>query len=407
MTSRLTFNTNTQAAGNKQQVIDTICAMQPPYHHTLDDQIDGKYEFGRQIKARSPLTKHINRYHLAQWEGQLWRVPNGNVLMTPKDHIDLITRFYSDTYRPDFEQISNEPAPDTKDVPAMVAFHVAWMDTADVHPNKPRGCMLNMQTVAIRQSDLDNGLYDPLFFRIAKSGGRHILGLHEYGLAELPFNISDQWINALSTNGVLNTTWDIETVTSDGKQNTGAINQLRTLFSAHPEQAHLGRYLKVIERAQKIGAFPFTIVMTEIGWDNVRLGVHDAVERLNGRPPMGLPTLDNIWLKHFPQWTNAETAFKQARWLNNVYPYVSGLCLYSMDLSFENGQYHLGNNKPFLDMLIAYAEATRSERSEPIPEPPPTPEPDARAEIIRLLASAETALVGAMDAVKRARGLLP
>lgn len=257
----------------------------------------------------------------------------------------------------------------------MVSFLVAWMDAADIHPNRPRGCVLNMQSVAIRQSDLDAGLYDPLLKRLSASNGRHILGLHEYGLAELPFNISETWIGVLANNGAINTTWNIETVHADGSQNTAAITAQRALFSAHPEQAHMGRYLLLVERAQKIGAFPFTIVMTEIGWDNVRLGVHDAVERLNERPPMGLPTLDAIWRKHFPQWTNAETAFYQTRWLNNVYPYVSGLCLYSMDTSFENGAYHLGGNAPYLDMLIEYAERTRSERSEDIPPPPPVVTP--------------------------------
>jgi hypothetical protein len=68
-------------------------------------------------------------------------------------------------------------------------------------------------------------------------------------------------------------------------------------------------------------------------------------------------------------------------------------------------------NKTFIERLIEYN--TRQGTTVPTPDPTPTPPVDStpetetmHAEIVRLLAGSEAALVGALDAVRRARGLL-
>lgn len=94
---------------------------------------------------------------------------------------------------------------------------------------------------------------------------------------------------------------------------------------------------------------PPRIVKTECGLDFVRLfddGLITAqVQGLNdGKPPMGYPTLTAYWKKQFPYFTREQAAFQQYRWLDVVeIPEVVGLQIYTADVSFENGNYHVYN----------------------------------------------------------------
>lgn len=357
MPNTVSLNINAQALGsNPQRAIDVQSALQSAYTLILDDHKSGKWHVAKQLHQRSPTTGIIHRRFLPKdphnpdaggWEGELWRVPANDSTLQPHDFVNFLAT--QDSPPPYIiHQIMNEPAVYGAELVKCLNWLVAGMEAAAAA--NQRWCVYNAQTVAIRKEDINAGVYDVFLFALAKHRDKHVLGVHEYGLGILPANVNDNAINHMTEPGAFPfERWYHEPVI--------------------PEQAHLGRYRLLLNRAKAIGATPFApIVMTEYGWDDVRLGVRDNVAALNAAPPMGAITLNTLWSKHYPAMTRDECAAKQVKWAKDVFPEIAAFCLYGIDSSFENGRYHVGDMTDFLTRLIADVNTAP-------PQTPPTPPP--------------------------------
>lgn len=377
---RLSYNIAAEFAGaNRQAVVDAQIALRSPYTLVLDDYKEGKWWFTKQIQARSPETDVIHRRFWAVdpnnpnsggWDGSLHRAPGitaDNILNTlegeqKRGNVKVIEQLYCEP-----SVHINKDDPQGLELRRMLRLMVDCMKGASA-----RGMRLAVdigQPVTWSQAEIDAGFYDELIFTFA-AHPEHLLSSHEYGLGDL-------WLNTSAISmAMLDDVPMSATYTDDFIH--APDQTLKEWYIVRPDQAHLGRIELFAQRCRKIGAPMPRVVYTEVGWDRTRIDQQNAVNGINKREAMGYPTLAHYWHVRYPQWTQAQTAFEQLKWLNRAMPdYIVGACVYGFDTSFENGLYHI-EDKALQDLLTAYSAQLRATPPQTQPTPPvdvPTPIP--------------------------------
>jgi hypothetical protein len=399
MQNRIAYNINAEHPGsNRQLVADAQINLHSTCVLIMDDH-KSDWFFSKQIAARSPETIRICRTFMRKdanggWDGNLWDAPNGS---SPTGFLDAPNYL-------NFLQGLNAPAgtyhqvlcePDTHG--ERLKAKIAWLCDVIKEASKRgvRLCVDNIQTVTLDENEVNAGFYDPLYHSLSMHP-EHLYGVHAYWLGDAWFNTSNQLMKMLTQNNSVDTK---AFLTADDAT-------LQAQYIAHANEAHVGREEIIAARCRKIGARVPRVVYTEIGPDNVRLSQRDAVEVINGRVPMGFPTMAQYWRVRYPQWTAAQTLVEFCKWLNRSMPgYIIGACLFGFDTAFENGTYHLASTE-LQTRLQNYADSLTMSEDDTPPVDDDPPADTTHAELVRLLAGTEAALVGALDAVRRARGLL-
>lgn len=364
MLQRIGYNLAAEHAGsNRQYAVDAQIALHSTYTLILDDHKSGWF-FSKQIAARSPETERIHRAFMRKdanggWDANLWEAPNGS---SPTGFLDApnYMNFLQGLGAPvgTIHAVLCEPAVHSDRLRAKNAFLVACINEAS--KRGMRLCVDNIQPViAGFQADLDAGMYDDLFRALA-AHPEHIYGIHEYWLG-------DAWLN---TSG-----YNLLSLAKPTPIDTGFLNlsdsALKASYIAYPLEAHIGRCEVIARRCRQIGVPVPKMVYTEIGADYVGLAQLADVEAINGRKPMGFPTMAQYWRVHYPDWTAAQAFTEMCKWLNRAMPsYVVGACLFGFDTSFENGAYHL-EDVPLQALLTSYADSIRAGTQQPPVPPPP------------------------------------
>jgi hypothetical protein len=383
MLQRIGYNIDSEHAGsNRQYAADSQIALHSTYTLLLDDHKSGWF-IAKQIKARSPETKIIHRAFMRKdanggWDGNLWEAPNN----------DSPTKFLDAPNYLNFLQGLGAPSGTIHQVLCEPAVHGArlkakndWLITCirEASRRKEILCVDNLQTVLEGFiDDVNNGDYDELWLEMWMHP-EHIYGIHEYAKGDLWCNTSEASMAMLAARGSVTSYADDFLESSDAT--------LKHWYTATPKEAHLGRCEVIAQRCAKIKRPDGTIgipvpkmVYTEIGWDDVRIAEKDAVDAINGRVAMGFPTMAQYWHIRYPNWSWAEAAKEQIKWLNRAMPnYVVGACLFGFDTAFENGNYHLeqSGENGLQALLKKYADevhaGTPQTPTTPVPAPPSTP----------------------------------
>lgn len=345
MPSRLGANTNAEHAGSdRQKVADDLINMGAPFQLVLDDYIGNKWFFIRQLLARAKDTTPIHRRYWYKdpnnpsgggWDGALHRADGisawaiVSTLKAAQDAAGLRV----------MEQLYNEPDVHGDELRIKNKLIVDCIVLGAKYDMC--FCVDNAQERSIWQSEIDAGYYDQLLITLAQFP-KNVLGVHSYGLAFLPGNISNTAIKKLATVGAFPyEQWAVDT--------PAQITAQKAAFLANWRESHLcSGSVGLVKRARDVlKVAPPRIVKTEYAWDFVRLfddGLITAqVQGLNdGAPPMGYPTLAAYWKKQFPYFTREEAAYYQLRWADVVeIPEVVGLQVYTIDKSFEQGKYDI------------------------------------------------------------------
>lgn len=373
--SRLGFNVATEHAGsNRQAVVDAQIALQSPFCLVLDDYKDGKWFFTKQIQARSPVTEVIHRRYWAVdphnpkaggWDGSLHRAPGitaDNILNTlqgeqKRGGVKVIEQIYCE---PSVHITTEDPQ--GNELKRMLKLIVDCIKGAAA-----RGMRVAVdigQPVTWKQAEFDAGFYDELIFTLA-AYPENFLSIHEYQLGDLWYGCNAADMALLR----FNSPRDAATLLAMPN------DALKRYYVAKSAEAHLGRVEMFAQRCRKIGAPIPKMVYTEIGWDRTRIAEQETVNGINGREAMGYPTLAHYWHVRYPQWSQAQAACEQLKWLDRSMPdYVVGACIYGYDTSFEDGQYHI-EDQALETLLIAYNAQQRATPTPTQPTPVPAPNP--------------------------------
>ncbi len=361
---RIGYHLNCEFPGaNRQYAADAQADLHSTYALVYDDYKSG-FWFTQQIYGRSPETQIIHRRYFPKdanggWDGNLWEAPAGSGTLQPVDLINFLQGLNAPPYV--IHQLLCEPAPHGDRLRVKNAWLVECIKEAS--RRGLRLCVDNVQSVVIEQSELDAGLYDDLLRALAQHS-EHILGIHEYGLGDLWFNTSAFGMTVLTENRSL----DVRAYTNPANDSV-----LQQEYVRKPSEAHLGRVEIIAQRCRKIGVPMPKVVYTECGWDDVRLSQRNTVALMNELVPMGYPTMAQYWSTRYPQWTQAQTAFEQLRWLNRAMPsYVVGACVFAFDTSFENGAYHV-EDRTLQSLLKGYSDELRAAPPQTQPRPPVAP----------------------------------
>lgn len=363
---RVNYNLAAEHAGsNRQYAVDSQISLRGTVTLILDDHKSGWF-FSQQIAARSPETLRIHRAYMQRdqhtgWDGNLWEAPNGN---SPTGFLDApnYMNYLQGLGAPPgtIHQVLCEAAVHGDRLRAKNKWLVSCIKEASARGM--RLCVDNIQTVTEGyQADIDAGEYDELWRTLAQYP-QHFYGIHEYYLG-------DAWLN---TSG-----YNMASLSKASPIDTGFLrlsdDALKASYVSYPTEAHLGRCEIIARRCRLKGITIPKMVYTEIGVDHVRLAQLADVEAINGRKPMGYPTMAQYWRVHYPNWSAAQTFFEMCRWLNRAMPsYVVGACLFGFDTSFENGSYHL-EDKTLQALLTAYSDEIR--QGTPPQQPPDLPPP--------------------------------
>jgi hypothetical protein len=354
MPSRIGVNADCRALGaNRQRFIDFIAALRPAYVLLMDDD---KSEIADAIHGRSPETTIIHRKFTVH-DGNLDNVPQEDgTMLSPQEYLDFLKthqRLYV------VHQVFNEPAPPKGVMTRLLKWLCELMKLG--FEQNMRLCVLNMQSVAIRFDELDAGVYDEFLFCCAKYANFHMIGYHEYGLADVSLNVSEKFMAYLATRG------DAVPITKPS--------------DIVPKEAHVGRIQILVDRAKKIGALPLApLVATEYGQDKVEIRQYQAVIGLNGGAiPYGLPSLRTYVANRARLMTFDDWALEQFMWTDSVIPdYVKGFCWFGWNYNPEWAGFNIGELTPLQALWINYANSVRQTQPVPpvvvpTPVPPPTP----------------------------------
>lgn len=378
---RIGYNIDAEHAGSdRQAVADAQIGMQSTVTLILDDHKSGWF-FSKQIAARSPSTLRICRTFMRKdanggWDGNINEAPDGNSetgFLSAVNYVNFLQNLNAPAGT--IHQIFCEPAMHGARVRAKNKWQIEVM--RELSRRGMRGCFDNIQTVLEDlQVDIDAGDYDDLWYEMSLHP-EHLYGIHEYAKGDLWFNTSKAGMLRLTERNKVST--DFLALPDD---------VLKAAYVANPLEAHLGRCEIIARRCAKIKRPDGTIgipvpktVYTEIGWDDVRITQKDAVDNINGRVAMGFPTMAQYWHIRYPDWSWAEAAKEQIKWLNRAMPdYIIGACLFGFDTAFENGKYHLEqsgeNGLQALLKRMADEWRTTPTQTPPVPVPvPPTPTP--------------------------------
>lgn len=354
MSSRMGLNADCRALGsNRQRFIDFIVALRPPYVLLMDDD---NCAVADEIHARSPETTVIHRKFNVH-EGKLWDVDqNDGTKLTPQEYLD-----YLKTHKRPYviHNVLNEPAPPKGEISKGLKWLCELMRLGV--EQDMRLCVLNMQSVAIRFDELDAGVYDEFLFCCAKYANFHLIGYHEYALADVSLNVSEKFMVYLTTPSV-------------------AI-PIPKHSDIVPKEAHIGRIQILVDRANKIGALPLpAFVATEYGQDKVEIKQYQTIIGLNGgKIPYGLPSLRTyVHIRgrgiQFDDW-----ALEQFRWTDDVFSsYVKGVCWFAWNYNPEWEGFNIGELTELQTNWIQYADRMRATAPQTQPTPPvapPTPIP--------------------------------
>lgn len=371
MLQRIGLNIACEHSGsNRQAVVDAAIEMQGAFDLLLDDYKSGWF-FTRQILARSTKTPIHRRYWYKDphnpkaggWDGSLHRVPEGSGTLSAVTLMNDLQQKHIDGGIPlDVpEQLYNEPDVHGDELTVKNNLIIACM--RESHVRGMRLVVDNPQDVAVWENEVDEGRYDQLL-RAFQQYPRNWYGIHAYGNAKLSANISNSLINKLPIRGAHPYgTWKVET------ENDKVVQQ--TLFRASWRENQLSKATTLlINRCKKLGIPSPKFVKTECGWDSVKLDEDDNIRRgihalNNGVQTLGFPTLAGYWQNQYPQFTAVQAAILDMDWYDCAeLEEVVGLCWYSVDTSFENGRFHIGDLLP--------AMVSRAKRGT-TPTPPPVP----------------------------------
>jgi hypothetical protein len=332
---RINYHIAAEHAGsNRQAVADAQISMHGTVTTILDDHKSGWF-FTQQIRARSPETEIIHRVYMQKdahsgWDGNLWEAPNE---YSPTKFLDApnYISFLIGLGAPPriIHQVLCEAAVRGDKARVKVAWLVSVIKEAS--RRNVRLCVDNVQPVIEGYAeDVASGVYDPLWHALAQHP-EHLYGIHEYWLGDAWHNTSADKMKLLPKAQPMDVGF-LQMVDSAQK----------AIYVAYPNEAHLGRCEVIAKRCRQIGVPIPRMVYTEIGVDHVRLEQIAAVEAINGRKPLGYPTMSTYWHIRYPSWSPSQTFTEMCRWLNRAMPdYVIGACLFGFDTSFENGNYHL------------------------------------------------------------------
>lgn len=375
---KIGYNINAEAPGaNRQLAADYQIALHSTFTLVLDDYLNGKWFYTKQIQALSPETDITHRRYwyvdpnnplAGGWDGSLHRAPG----ITAENIINTLEGEQRRGGVKVREQIYNEPNvhrtaqdPQGNELKTMLRLMVDCMKIASARDM--RLAIDIGQPVTWVQAEFDAGFYDELIFTFAQHP-EHVLCIHLYGLGDLWFNTSEARMAMLSLTGVINTAQYI----------TQPDNVLKVDYLSQPDKGHFGREGLLAARARRIGTPVPKMVVYEVGWDRTRISQQSDVDAINGRPAMGYPTLAQYWKVRYPQWTQARTAFEQIKWLHRAMPdYIVGACLYGFDTSFENGNYHLQNADLQKYLELYSIEVRYGQSAPPVITPPPVVLPPA------------------------------
>lgn len=349
--SRIGVNADCRALGaNRQRFIDFIAALKPPYVVLMDD--DG-CQIADAIHARSSETDIIHRKFTIH-DGNLFNVPQDDgTKLSPQEYLDFLKthkRLYV------VHQVMNEPAPPKGVISQALKWLCELMKLG--FEQGMRLCVLNMQSVAIRFDELDAGVYDDFLFCCAKYATFHMIGYHEYALADVRLNVSEMAMTWLG--------------------DPAARNNPRGIVWANvvPKEAHIGRIQILVDRAKKIGALPLPpFVATEYGTDKVEIGQYQKVVGTNnGKTPLGIPSLRDYCTRVYDRDTQ-DVALEQFMWTDKEFPdYVKGFCWFGWNYNPEWEGFNVGELTPLQALWISYANSVRQTPTTP-PVVPPIPIP--------------------------------
>lgn len=356
MPTRLGYNVNCEAPAlddNRQAAIDAVCGIQGGAHLLLDDY-KSNYQFCRELYKRSPHSIRIHRHYLPKdensgWDGSLIECPNGD---TESKYMEgaWFARFLRGQQEAHnappntVEQVFNEPDYHGQMLIRKNQFLVEAIEEAS--RIGLRLCVDNAQQRSVwfrdtskTVNEVGRGLYDDLLRALARHP-EHYFGLHSYGLGFLPANVSNAGIAQLTNPQSIGLNWVVD---SDE-----VVKQQRALYVAKwPESQLCAATMALIQRCVNVLHIPAPkFIITEGGLDLVRLfedgQVTQSITNINGREPMGYPTMYWYAKAIAPNWTRAEWMFEQLRWWDAVeLPEVKGICIYTKDKTFMAGQYHV------------------------------------------------------------------
>lgn len=363
---RIGYNIDCQNAGsNRQGVVDAQIDLHSTYTLLLDDHKDDKWFFARQIFKRSPETIIIHRAYMNGRDGDLWEAPSGDSptgFLDAPNYLNFLQGLNSPV--PVYHQVLCEPdvhRTDKDPTGERLKAKVKWLCDVIKEASK-RGvklCVDNVQTVTLDVTELEAGYYDPLWFTLSQHP-EHLYGVHAYWLGDAWLNTTEARMQFLNVNGAVNAYQFIDKPDAE----------LKADYIAQPDKAHVGREEIIARRCRKIGAKIPRMVYTEFGVDNVRLSQQPVVKDINGREPMGFPTMWRYWTIHYPQWSAAQAFGEMFKWANRAMPdYIVGACIFGYDTKFEGGTYHV-ENEAFQKWLSDYSATVRAGTSTP-PKPPP------------------------------------
>lgn len=368
MMKRITFNTDSQFAANRGQLIDFVRRSKPDFFFVMNDFPE--FKLATEINQASPSTKIIHRHFLVH-EGNLSNVPQGDgTLLTEQEFLD----FLKADHRPFIiHNVMNEPAPysDYASEPQKsegfqkLKILLKWLvNLMELAAKENIGLVVgNFQTVAYSKETIESGVFDEYLTTLHKHRNLHYAGWHEYYFGIIP-------------NG------------SMGRDDKNLITKEACKIENYPtaqeflnnpyKHAHIGRYLPFVERAKKIGVFPFNSIFTEYGWDRTldRTGeITRTVDNINGQQTLGLPTLRNLFNYHYPQISFDEAAFKQIEWADNVYDdSVKAICLFTWSKQQEWLQFDFSYFDDLINRIIfrnnANLNPPKIEYSQPNNNPP-------------------------------------
>lgn len=347
MASRIGLNADCNALGsNRQKFIDFVVALRPPYVLLMDD---GDCKVADEIHARAPEVTIIHRKFTIH-DGNLHRVPQDDgTNLSPQEYLDFLK-----THKRPYviHQIFNEPAPPKGEMATLLKWLIAIMKLGV--EQGMRLCVLNMQSVAIRFDELDAGVYDEFLHTCAKYAQFHIIGAHEYALADITANVSEANMRAIGETRLANVTW----------------------ANVKPREAHIGRIQMLVDRMQVIGATPIPpFVMTEYGKDKVELAqYYKAIGANGGAIPLGIPSLKTYDERVMPAKLWLETELDDLKWTDSYFPsYVKGFCWFGWNYNPEWAGFNVGELDTFQRMWLLYAQQVRNQTTPPAPQPTPAP----------------------------------
>jgi hypothetical protein len=355
------------AGSNRQKVADEQIALHSSVVKLLDDH-KADWFFSKQIAARSPETLRVCRTYMNGWDGNLNEAPDGNSptgYLSPINYVNYLEGLNAPPGTVHQVQCEGNMHRSPQDpTGARLLRNVHWQSEVAIEMSKRgmRGAFDFKQTVTYDEREIDDGLHDELWRTLDKHP-EHFLGVDAYWLG-------DAWLNTTAAD-MGDLAWNAPIAVDAYLSHDDS--HLKAHYIAKPNEAHLGREEIIARHCRKIGIKVPRMIYGEYGADNVRLSQQPDVERINGRVPMGYPTMAQYWRVHYPQWTKARTFFEMCKWSHRSFPdYIVGAALFAKDTSFENGAYHIEDDE-FQRLLVDYSASVRA--GTPAQPPKPTPPP--------------------------------